>query len=81
MYTRSRDKETGTFSYKVWDWNGDLYAEEGDFVDHQECDKQAELAERRMTLEMQSGEKPMTIDDVIQDMSDDELLAELFEGA
>ena len=75
MHTRSaRNKETGQFHVEVTDWNGKQFAE-GWFSELSKADQFAADQERRMTLKMQAGAQPLTLDEIL--MTDDELLAAL----
>lgn len=76
MHTRSaRNKETGLFTVECFDWNGNLFFQ-GQFADMHEADRAGADAERRMTLMMQAGPRT-ALDDILDQMDDDELLAEL----
>lgn len=79
MHTRSaRNKVDGTFSVKVWDWRGNLFAE-GIFTDMRQADQFAADKERLLSVRNQAEKifspEPLTMDEIL--MSDDELLAEL----
>lgn len=76
-WTRSNNKENGTFSYEVFDWNGNLYEQAEGFTNYKECERAAEAAERKMTFEMQNGPL-MPLEDIFAEMDDDALLSELF---
>lgn len=75
MHTRSaKNKETGLLTVTVWDWNGAVFFQ-GEFADLAEANAAAANQERLMTLKMQAGAAPLTMDEIL--MSDDELLAAL----
>lgn len=75
MHTRSaRNKENGQFHVEVTDWNGKQFAE-GWFSELAAADRFAAEQERLMTLNMQAGAEPLTLDEIL--MSDDELMAAL----
>ena len=69
--TRSaKDKVTGLFTVKCFDYSGCLVYQE-DFANVQDADKAAAIAERRMMF------ASIAFPQAINDMSDDELLAAL----
>lgn len=75
MWTRSaRNKQTGLFSFTCTDWNGNVFAEGSD-LSYAEVEEAGADAERRMTLAMQTPVQ--TLDEVLDELSDLELLLEL----
>jgi len=77
MWTRSaKDKVTGLMTVTVWDYDGAVFFE-GQFADFYEAEEAGKVHERLVT----NGAKAcdlMTLDDILAEMDDDELLAELF---
>jgi hypothetical protein len=74
MWTRN-NHNNGIFSYTVWDEKGCVFAANGGFTCHLECEKEAELQNRLALF----GTANDDIGDEIAEMSDDELLAALSE--
>lgn len=68
-WTRSKDKNTGLFSYEVRDYQGVVFKSGHGFVDYRDADMAAQIAERQVHL--QNSRK---VDPVIEAMSDEELL-------
>lgn len=84
-WSRGKDAENlGKFAYECLDWNGNLYRREGGFASAQEADRAAETAEREMTLRQNAAEwydfeGPFGQGDAPVEMSDDDILRELFD--
>lgn len=79
MHTRSaRNKVDGTFSVRVFDWNGALFSD-GTFINMREADQFAAEQERKVSTLAQAKKvfsvEPLTLEELL--MSDDELLAQL----
>jgi hypothetical protein len=75
MWTRSKDQQKpGKFAYSLYSMTNELVETVGGFDTHSEADRAAEAAQRRALF----GDKAtMTLDEIINSMNDDELLAEL----
>lgn len=69
MWTRDRNKEDGTFGFTVYNEAGTVVARETGFADHREAERRAQEEQRRALF-------PVECADI--DMTDDELMVELF---
>jgi len=74
----------GKYAYECFDWSGGLYRREGGFATAQEADRAAEMTEREMTMRQNANdwydfEGPFGQGDAPVEMSDDDILRELFD--
>lgn len=72
-WMRGKNKETGLHEFQCYDYNGKLFASGFGFADYRECEREAEIAERRMTIEMHYGPAPteyaeMTLDEIFAEL-------------
>ncbi len=75
MWVRSaKNKETGLMTVTCTDWNGSVFFS-GEFDNLQDAETAGQNAERRMTIKMTSVAPAQTLDEVLAEIDDDELLA------
>lgn len=75
MWTRGKDKQAaGKFAYEVFGMDGALIESVGGFDTAQAADRAAEHAQR---VALFGDAARLTLTDIIDSMSDDELVAEL----